>query len=247
MDTTKKKSAQEKQLTKTFIQEKPVDFKFIPIQKDYNDWMVYMLLLLTFFISLIWYYLPERALSLIKFSDKPRDFRSRENVNTETPGTMILLFFIVNYFITFSLLLYLSVAKTEIMPTKIMRNEYLMFFVFAVVSFYIYRLIIIYITGFIFNTKDIAIKQIKLYVNVDNLTGVLLIPLLFLMLFTSFDFLFYVGISVLAVFQFFKWFQTFILGKSIPGFSMLHLFMYLCTLEIIPLIVLIKLFFTSIG
>jgi hypothetical protein len=39
----------------------------------------------------------------------------------------------------------------------------------------------------------------------------------------------------------FRWFQTFFLGNSIPGVFAIHIFMYLCTLEIAPIIVVVKL------
>lgn len=232
-----------KKITQTFIQDKPVDIDIKPVQKNYNDWMIYVLLILIFFISLIWYYLPERAFSLIKFTDKNREFRGRENVNTETPGTLILLFFIMNYFVTLSLFLFLATTNKHLTPDHLLNNEYILFFFASVIAFYLYRLLVITVTGFIFNTKDVAVKQVKLYVNADNLSGVLLIPLLFLMLFIHFKILIYAGIFILMAFQIFKWIQSFILGKTISGFSILHLFMYLCTLEIIPLIVLIKLFY----
>jgi Domain of unknown function (DUF4271) len=237
----------EQNFTQTFIQGASTDFQIKPVEKNFNGWIVYVLLVLVFFISLIWYYLPERALSLIKYTDKSRDFHTRENVNTETPGILILLFFIINYFIALTLFFFLSIKDINITPDKFIRNEYLLFFLTGVIGFYLYRLIVIYFTGFIFNTKLVAIKQIKLYINVDNLTGVLLIPLLFLLLFNRIDFFFYTGLFIMIAFQIFKWVRSFVLGKSIPGFSILHLFMYLCTLEILPLIVLIKLFYVVLN
>lgn len=237
----------EKEIRQTFIQTTPVNFQIRPIEKNYDGWIVYVLLFSVFFISLIWYYLPERAMSMIKFTDKKRDFRSRENVNTETPGILILLFFILNYFMTLTLFFFLSLKNINITPYSFIQNDCFLFFLVGVISLFLYKLIIMFFAGFFFNTRAVALKQMKLYINVDNLTGVLLIPLLFLLLFDRLDFLFYLGLFILLAFQIFKWFQSFVLGKSIPGFSILHLFMYLCTLEIVPLIVLIKLFYIEIN
>lgn len=207
--------------------------------------MVYALLLLTFGFSLIWYYLPERAFSLFNFAKSRRDFRLRENVNTETPGIIILFFFISNYFITLSLFLFLSI-NNFIANLSLVENKYLLFIIISVISFYLIRVIIILFAGYIFNTKDAANQQLKLYINIDNIIGVILIPILFLLLFLQSDFIFYAGIILLSILYIFRWFQTFILGKSISGFSILHLFMYLCTLEIIPVLVLIKLYSTKL-
>jgi len=244
-DTVADASKTNEVITQTFLQDLPVDFTIKSLQPDYTDWMVYVLLLLTFGFSLIWYYLPERAFSLFNFAKNRRDFRLRENVNTETPGIVILFFFILNYFITLSLFLFLSINKFSVNQSLI-ENKYLLFIIISVISFYLIRVIIILFAGYIFNTKDAANQQLKLYINIDNIIGIILIPVLFLLLFVRVDFIFYAGIILLFILHIFMWFQTFNLGKSISGFSILHLFMYLCTLEIIPVIVLIKLYSTEL-
>lgn len=228
---------------KPFLQESPVNYNVQHLPKNNNDWIIYVLLVFSFIISLIWYYLPERIVSLVNITPKARDSRYRDNSRTaETPGMVILLFLIINYYFTLSLFLFLSTTNFNIVLGRLLTNEYFLFFLVAVITCYAYRLIIIYFTGFIFNTAEVAAKQIKLYVNIDNLTGLLYIPIIFLMVFLKTEILIYFGILILVVFQIYKWLQTFMLGKSIQGFSVLHLFMYLCTLEIVPLIVLIKLY-----
>jgi hypothetical protein len=228
---------------KPFLQESPVNYHVQQLPKNNSDWIIYVLLVFSFFISLIWYYLPERIVSLVNITPKARDYRNRDNSRSaETPGIVILLFLIINYYFTLSLFLFLSTTSFNIVLGRMLTNDYFLFFLVAVISYYAYRLIVIYFTGFIFNTAEVAAKQIKLYVNIDNLTGLLYIPIIFLMIFLKTEILIYLGILILVFFQIYKWLQTFILGKSIQGFSVLHLFMYLCTLEIVPLIVLIKLY-----
>lgn len=205
--------------------------------------MVYLLLILTLGISIIWYYMPERAISLFNFEQRKRDFHSRENVNTETPGMVILFFFMFNYFVTASLFLFLSLNSFfNDKFLNLVQNEYILYLFISVIVFSVFRILIIFFTGFVFNTKEYADNQLKLYLNIDNIIGVFLIPILFLLLFVQIDYVIYIGIFILLILHIFRWFQTFMLGKSIPGFSILHLFMYLCTLEIIPLIILMKFF-----
>ena len=100
---------------------------------------------------------------------------------------------------------------------------------------------VVRITGFIFDTKDVADQQYKIYLTTDNALGLLLLPLIVIMLFAMVEEVVYVGILLIITGLLFRWFQTFYFGKKLGDFSLFHLFMYLCTLEIVPLLVLIKL------
>ena len=230
-------------ITETFIQESPIKIVTESIQSTHADWMVYTLFMLLFGISLVWYYFPERALSIFKIRDTKKDARSNYSTGNETPGIMILFFFILNYLLTISLFLYLSINELIQVSIQNAKGQYfLLIFTIGVTALYLFRIIVIFFSGFIFNTKEVAEKQLKMYINIDNIIGVSLIPILILVLFVQLKIVIYIGLAIILVLQIIKWFQTFLLGNSISGFSVLHLFMYLCTLELLPVVVLIKLF-----
>lgn len=230
-------------ITETFLQESPVEIVSKSIQYAYQDWMVYTLFILLLGISMVWYYFPERALSIFKISETRKPTRSNYSTGNETPGMMILFFFIINYLLTISLFLFLSSSKLIHLNTENPhRINALLFFMIGVSALYLFRVVIIFFSGFIFNTKEIALKQLKVYINIDNIIGVVLIPILILILFVQINIVIYIGLAIILILQIIKWFQTFVLGNSISGFSVLHLFMYLCALELLPVMVLIKLF-----
>ena len=209
--------------------------------------MVYALLIVTFGFALIWFYLPERAISLFRLTVKQRDFRPRENVNTETPGILILFFYLLNYILSTSIFLYLSFnsfIKSAANSAK--ESSFLYYIIAFVVALFVFRMIAIYVTGFIFNTKEEAQNQARLFINSDFLIGVFLIPILYLILFVHLNFVIYIGFLIIIILHLIRWLQTFLIAKSVSEFSILHLFMYLCTLELIPLIVLIKVFYTEL-
>lgn len=52
----------------------------------------------------------------------------------------------------------------------------------------------------------------------------------------------YIGIFIITLFVFVRIFRGLILGLNSSGISKLYLFLYLCTLEIVPFIILVKLF-----
>ncbi len=109
---------------------------------------------------------------------------------------------------------------------------YLIKYIFSLVLFFIFEDVSIS-SEYIFN--------ISLY---NNLLGVLLIPILGLTYFSSLDFyfiLYYLAIPTLLVTFFLRMVRLYSIGK-IKGISFFYIFLYICTLEIIPLVVLFRVF-----
>jgi hypothetical protein len=206
-----------------------------------QDWMAYILLGLLLGIALLWYFEPERLAAIFNFPSFVSQTGRKESVYN-SPGLLTSSFFFINYLVTLSLFIFLLIGQfiPGLKSTNPSDSIFLYISVIILIIF-IYRVLFIKLTGFIFQTTFISKQQLLLYVNINSLTGLALLPVLLLTLYTSVDWLIYLGIFILLIIYAFKWFQTFFLGKFVNGFSVFHLFMYLCTLEIIPLLALIKL------
>ncbi len=78
--------------------------------------------------------------------------------------------------------------------------------------------------------------------------GVFLFPVVIGLYYTSgrSDYLLAVGIGIVAFFYGIRVFRGFSIGVANRGFSVFHLFLYLCSLELIPLIVFIKILLSRI-
>jgi len=206
-----------------------------------QDWMAYILLGLLSGIALLWYFEPERLVTIFNFPSFVSQTGRKESVYN-SPGLLASSFFFINFLVTLSLFIFLLIG--QFIPGLKSTNPSGSIFLYIpgiILIIFIYRVLFIRFTGFIFQTTFISKQQLLLYANINSLTGLALLPVLLLTLYASVDWLIYLGIFILLIIYIFKWFQTFILGKFVTGFSVFHLFMYLCTLEIIPLLALIKL------
>ncbi len=125
--------------------------------------------------------------------------------------------------------------------------NHFMFFLLIIgglIGTYIIKYLTSKILFFILNDTSIAseyIFNVSLY---NNLFGVLLIPMLIIIYFSSIDSasIFIYAVLPLSVFVFLlRLVRLFFIGKG-KGISYFYIFLYICTLEILPLVVLYRIF-----
>ena len=209
----------------------------------FPDWMIWGLLFFSFFLAVFWFYTPEQILSIFSVSGKKSYFRKIRQITDYEPSVLIKLFLVFTYWFTISLFVFLIIdhfAPQLVERLQLPPKEQVLYISGAIVIFFLYRYIFIVVMGFVFKTADMASKQLKLYLNTDYVTGMILIPLLLLILLINIDFLFYLALFFVVIIFFVRWLISYKISKSNPGFTSLHLFMYLCTLEMIPFLLLVK-------
>ncbi|NOX86678.1 MAG: DUF4271 domain-containing protein [Chlorobi bacterium] len=209
----------------------------------FQDWMIWGLLLLAFALAVFWFYMPVQIMSVFSISGKKKYFRKIRQATDYEPGILIKLFFVLTYWFTISLFIFLTVDNfipDLVAHFKLNPRLQVLYITGAIAILFLFRYVFIMVTGFIFNTTDMAFQQLRLYLNTDYATGVILIPLLLLILLVNVEFLFYVALFIVVMIYVFRWLISYKISKSNSGFSSLHLFMYLCTLEMIPFLLLLK-------
>lgn len=217
--------------------------KIMPVLNNAGsiDYISYTLLFFIAGIALIWSFMPERFYSIFSVSTK-KGFSRKGDVTIKTPGLVISLFFFFNFIFSVSIFLFLLLKNfaPELVPA-ISNLMLIAFILAAILIFYLFRLLYIKISGFIFKTNEKSTQQLNIYINTENALGILLIPILLLSLYTSFQFVLFAGILLFIIFLVIRWIKTFFIGISVGGFTVLHLILYLCTLEILPILIVIKL------
>ena len=78
--------------------------------------------------------------------------------------------------------------------------------------------------------------------NILFITGVFLLPIILLEVYTGFEILLIFAIVMIVLLQLIRLIKTFVIGKSISMFNALHIILYLCALDIVPVLVLIRMF-----
>ena len=154
------------------------------------------------------------------------------------------LIFTIIHLLTSSLFLYQR--KEIIHSTRLEANSFISFLIILgfIVATYIIKYVFAKVLFFILNDNSIVseyIFNISLY---NNLLGVTLIPILLLSYFSSipaFYVLFYIAIPLMLIIFLFRLIRLYLIGIT-KGISYFYIFLYICTLEILPLVVLLRIF-----
>jgi len=163
----------------------------------------------------------------------------KENKNNKPRSFYILL---VIFFISigvFSLILF-----QKFYPEFFLKHFWLiipttLFFVALLISF---NKIANYISGKIFLQDEISSEYNNNINSFNQSFGIFLFPLTILMTYTkSVDLFIYIGISFFAIIYLLKIIRLFKINIS-KQLNILYMFLYLCTLEIIPMLYIAKLF-----
>lgn len=148
------------------------------------------------------------------------------------------------YLFTSSLFIYqILTTKNLVENSKIELVNYIVV-VLWIGLFYVVKLIGNSILNIFFDTKEISMEYVYNTSLFNNVIGVILLPILFLNNFTNLqNSIFYQKFSLGLIFivLLFRTMRYIKLGLK-KNISVLHIILYLCTLEILPLIVIIKFF-----
>ncbi|MBE0648851.1 MAG: DUF4271 domain-containing protein, partial [Bacteroidales bacterium] len=111
----------------------------------------------------------------------------------------------------------------------------------AVAGFWAFKVFIMNLLAHIFKT-DLTNNAYKLNILITiSILGILLVPVLVFAVYLKSIVILYIGIGFLGGFSIFRVIKGFLIGISLSRFSYFFLFVYLCTLEILPLLVAAKL------
>lgn len=119
------------------------------------------------------------------------------------------------------------------------------FLFFAVLISFVYALkfLVLKISGRLFNLEREMATYIFNTFLINNILGIVLLPFIFLMAYNqvvSTQWFIVLGLSIVALAFGYRIFRGILIGLSTSTFSLLYLFLYLCTLEIAPLMILIR-------
>jgi len=238
------------------IQPLPINFfhatnvQINPVLNSDNSYILIItcvLLVLLGIISTIRYFLPDR-LSMIFSLKTEKQLQRTENSNAKVPGTLITGFFWINFLIStgiFIFILFQRLFENQIIGLS--DFEVMSYIFFALIGFFAYRFVVIFGAATIFQTHNMMKQQILISRNILFITGVFLVPVILLILYVASSLFIYVALVVIAFMQAYRMWIIVIIGKSSAIFSGLHIILYLCALEIVPVLVLIRLIGNGSG
>jgi hypothetical protein len=223
--------------------EKPEADLVLPadkINRINNDWIIVLLLIALVLFATVsrgWSkYLGNLFQSVVNYSTSNRMFRE-QNYSFQHASFRLDVYF----YLVFSVFLYQLIHFFGIDYSFQNYQLYLLIFagiwIFFTIKKFLYRF-----TGVIFENKG---ETSEFLFNLDNsirVTGLIIFPVVAIISFSPFNSLaipVYFGILIVSVVYFLLLFRGFVILLK-KQFSILYLFLYFCTLEILPLVLVYK-------
>jgi hypothetical protein len=148
----------------------------------------------------------------------------------------------LNFLFTLSFLLYQSAAHLGITHLLAINNSSLLLLYSLILPalLFSFKFVLAYFSAWVFNTVPPTESGFRITLIVNQLTGVVLLPLLIVSFYTSSVWMLYMAWIIILVLAIYRLFRLSAIGLRMSGFSTYHLILYLCTIEIAPYIFLIK-------
>lgn len=109
---------------------------------------------------------------------------------------------------------------------------------------YSLKMIALKIFGFIFNyDKPVASYIFNLFL-INNVLGIVLLPMLIILTYFNFqyiEYILYISISIVILFFLYRLIKGIIIWTNVTRYNLYYLFLYICALEIAPILIIIKL------
>lgn len=213
-------------------QEKPVQSK---------DELFYLFVLLLLQVGMLKLIFPRYFYNLFKLFSQNlfRQKQARDQlIQNYLPSIMLNLFFVLTTSLLFTL--------TAIKNNWINENFWTLFFdTCAVITIiYISKFIFLHFIGWIFDLESVAGTYSFIIFIINKLIGIVLIPLLLIIAFSGpalVSIAITVGVSVVILLILYRYVISFNTIRYDLNINALHFFIYLCAIEIAPLLVIYKL------
>ena len=210
--------------------------------KEYKatDYLFYLLLSIVFFLSIVQIFFKKYINSILDIFFQPgfRQRQTKEQISQERVGGLLLnILFIVS-----------TSAFISLMVKNNINYQFSFWQIFGIsiislLVIYLVKFIFTMFMGWVFDKQEIASSYNFLIFVINKFIGIILIPILFFIAYANTD-LKQLSISTaliilgfLFVYRFFKAFQTLSGRLKISAY---HFFIYFCSVEILPLIILYK-------
>jgi len=149
------------------------------------------------------------------------------------------------YIIATSLMIYeANILLSGHLPEKIAGIYLYLLIIVCLCLFWLLKISIIRILESIFKTYHASGDYLLNLLLINAFAGLLLLPLLIFVVYMKSIYSLYICLILFSILFIFRFVRGFVIGLSYSKFSYLLLFVYLCTLEILPLIILAKLVLT---
>ena len=215
------------------------------IQSNNNDWLLIPLLIIVILYIYISTNFHQRWIQTIKAPFSSRFLGQLERDGNIFNETILFPMFFIEI-ISISLLLFLSIDYfVDFNQLGVSSSKVYLFMILGYFIFVIVKLLVIKIIGYVFDTEsEVSEFQLQNFLTI-SISSLSISPLLFIYIYSSYTFFLYSAITILFGLTVIKNIKAFFIWKNTYNFF--KIFIYLCTVEILPYVILLKTAFNYIN
>ena len=207
------------------------------------DWILGILLTASILLAWTQFYYPKR-LRLILIAPYSRRYLNQLVREGKLFSERISVSLGIIYVLLFPLLIYqvYDLMVDEKYSEFLMGSVVYILIVFSFILFWAAKISLMKFLGMIFRTGQSTSEYLMNIMLFNFLTGIILLPLMVLVVYMKSVFFLQISLVIAILVILMTFLRGIIIGISLTKFSYVYLFVYLCSLEILPYIILIKLF-----
>ena len=211
------------------------------IQRQSQDWMLVIIIVCLALLAWIRSIYSKRLNQIFKAVAQPHHVNQLErDGNIFKERITIGLGFI--YLSMSSIYIYLALRELELLPAGFHNYTLTGLIFIGLFVFYFIKSSLIYYAGLVFKTGDSAhFYQLNLLL-FSLIVGITLLPLNLITIHLDNTISLYAGLLIIGLFFAYRLIRTFFTSINYKNYNLLYLFLYLCTIEILPLFLLVSIF-----
>ena len=230
-----------------FVAERPHEFRGPQLREvTYISagWNFITLFVAMIFVTLNKFFAPQRFSSVISmtFRSSGGEKMAREN---DSFVNIVTLFVIVSFVMMVSLL----IQKIFVIYGGDISYDSFSFFVdimIFVTAIIIFNYLITTFYGWLFKADSLIFLHVNLHVSVMAMSNLVIIPVLMILLFYPYKSFLVFLLVILALFYLLRFSKLLIEVRMLSKLNFVNIFLYLCTVEILPLLVISKVIIDAI-
>jgi len=232
----------EKNLQKFFTGKESIKKEIAPIKitSINNDWILGIIILCAVLYSFVHTFYHKRILQIYS-AFGARHYANQVNREGNLYNERISIPLLIIFFLSFSLFLVQAfIFFIDEENLFFQAHIYYIIICLLLLVFWFAKIFIILVISKIFHTEKMTKEYLLNMLIYTAITGIIILPINILIIYSHNSFFIYVGIIITSLIIIYWLIRGFIIGLSYQNYSSLHLFIYLCSLEILPLIVITK-------
>lgn len=201
-------------------------------------WILFSILLL----SIARFLFPLRFKETLMAAWESRYFHQIEREGGLLNNWVSFVLFL-NYLLALSLLFYLSIPYLGLAPlTKNIHPAMILLYSLGIFTgFYLLKYLLMSFTAWVFKTSGPTESYFRNHVIINQFAGITILPLLVINYYNPISWILYATWLILFILALYKLIRVSLIGLRIADISAYHLILYLCTIEIAPVLFAIKL------